>query len=139
MARTFQPEDLADTKAPTPGIPPTGQNLKGVKGTSGKEGKGQKEGDVSTGLRSGCGEPLSVCEAACSAKKCSSVSPWNPKPKALRSHSSQTHVISDLPTKRGAPGPAHMGTHTCRATRTQGHAQAHTASQEQADCSPAPF
>lgn len=33
VARTFQPEDLADTKAPTPGIPPTGQNLKGVKGT----------------------------------------------------------------------------------------------------------
>ena len=33
VARTFQPEDLADTKAPTPGIPPTGQNLKGVNGT----------------------------------------------------------------------------------------------------------
>ena len=106
---------------------------------SGKEGEGPKEGGVSTGLRSGRGEPLSVCEAACSAKKCSPVSPRNPKPKAVRSHSSQTHVISDLPTKREPPGPAHMGTHTCRATRTQGPAQAHTASQEQADCSPAPL
>ena len=85
---------------------------KGKGDASGKEGEGQKEGGVSTGLRSGCGEPLSMCEAACSAKKCSPVSPWNPKPKALRSHSSQTHVISDLPTKRGAPRPAHMGTHT---------------------------
>lgn len=26
-------EDVADTKAPMSGIPPTGQNLKGVKGT----------------------------------------------------------------------------------------------------------